>query len=48
MGVWTPLQETAFTGMEPGTSEHIYSLPVSGRQRAGGLDRGCGKWAECI
>lgn len=48
VGVWILPSETEFTRMEHGTSLCVRSLLVSRMQRAGGLDRGWGKWAECV
>lgn len=48
VGVWVLQPKTEFTRMEPSTSLCVRSLPMSGMQRAGGLDHGWGKWAKCV
>lgn len=48
VGVWILRSETEFTRMQPSTSLCVHSLFLSRMQRAAGLDRGWGKWAECI
>lgn len=48
VGVWILQSEAEFTRIQPGTSLCFHSLFGSRMQRAAGLDRGWGKWAECI
>lgn len=48
VGVWVLQPDTECTSKDLCTSLRVRSLPMSGMQRAGGLDLGWGKWAKCV